>query len=74
MFGIPDERLGEAVAAVVVLRPGSDLDEGALRSFLAERIAGYKVPTNLTLRTEPLPRNASGKFLKRELRAELTGE
>jgi steroid-24-oyl-CoA synthetase len=74
VFGIPDDRLGEEVAAVVVLRPGSGLDEETLRQFLAERIAKHKIPTRIWFRAEQLPRNASGKFLKRELRAQLIGD
>jgi long-chain acyl-CoA synthetase len=74
VFGIPDERLGEAVAAAVVLHPGSTLDEAELGRFLAERIAKHKIPARIWFRTEQLPRNASGKFLKRELRAELIGD
>jgi long-chain acyl-CoA synthetase len=74
VFGIPDERLGEDVAAVVVPHPGSALDENALREFLAERIAKHKIPARIWFRSEQIPRNASGKFLKRELRAELVGD
>jgi acyl-CoA synthetase (AMP-forming)/AMP-acid ligase II len=73
VFGVPDERLGEAVGAVVV-RLGATLDEGELRSFLAERIARHKIPTTIWFRADPLPRNANGKFLKRDLRAELLAE
>jgi long-chain acyl-CoA synthetase len=71
VFGIPDERLGEAVAAVVVPHPGSTLAEDTLRQFLTERIAKHKIPSRFWFRSEQIPRNASGKFLKRELRAEL---
>jgi long-chain acyl-CoA synthetase len=74
VFGIPDERLGEEVAAVVVPHPGSMLDEDTLRDFLAERIAKHKIPSRFWFRSEPIPRNASGKFLKRELRSELVGD
>jgi long-chain acyl-CoA synthetase len=74
VFGIPDERLGEAVAAVVVLNPGSSLDDDTLRQFLAARIAKHKIPARIWFREERLPRNASGKFLKRELRAALVGD
>jgi long-chain acyl-CoA synthetase len=70
VFGIPDERLGEAVAAAVVLRDGVDLDADGLRDFLGERIAKFKIPTSIWFRDEPLPRNANGKFVKRELRDE----
>lgn len=74
VFGIPDERLGEAVAAAVVRRPGSSLDADALGSFLAERIAKFKIPSTVWFRDDDLPRNANGKFLKRELRRELVGD
>jgi long-chain acyl-CoA synthetase len=73
VFGVPDERLGEAVAAAVVLRPDASLTSDALRSFLAERMAKHKIPEQIWFREEALPRNASGKFLKRELRQQLTG-
>jgi acyl-CoA synthetase (AMP-forming)/AMP-acid ligase II len=68
VFGVPDERLGEDVAAAVVLRPGASLSATDLQAFLAERIARFKIPATIWFRDEQLPRNASGKFLKRELR------
>jgi long-chain acyl-CoA synthetase len=71
VFGVPDERLGEAVAAVIVLEPGASLTADELTEFLSEHIARHKIPTTVWFRDEPLPRNANGKFLKRELRAEL---
>jgi long-chain acyl-CoA synthetase len=74
VFGIPDERLGETVAAAVVLRPGMTLSQAELSAFLAERIAAYKVPSAVWFRADPIPQNANGKFLKRELRKELVGE
>ncbi len=74
VFGIPDERLGEEVAAVIVLRPGEYLTQGELSHFLAASIAKHKIPTKVWFRDEPIPRNANGKFLKRELRKELVGE
>jgi long-chain acyl-CoA synthetase len=73
VFGIPDERLGETVAAAVVLRSGSSLDEAALQHFLAERIAAFKIPATVWIREQPLPRNANGKFVKKDLRAEMLG-
>src|SRR5690606_17359396 len=73
VFGIPDERLGESVAAAVVLRPGTSLSQDELSAFLAERIATYKVPSTVWFRNDPLPQNANGKFLKRELREQLVG-
>ena len=69
VFGVPDERLGEDVGAAVYLRYGSDLTAPALRAFVADRIAAYKVPRHLWLTDAPLPGNASGKPLRRELRA-----
>jgi long-chain acyl-CoA synthetase len=74
VFGIPDERLGEEVAVVLVLRPGKTLGEDELRTFLGATLAKHKIPSKVWFRDEPIPRNASGKFLKRELRKELIGE
>ena len=71
VFGVPDERLGEDVAAAVVLRGGATLDTAGLQAFLAERIAKFKIPATVWFRDEPLPRNANGKFVKRQLRDEL---
>ena len=69
-IGLPDETWGERVAAVVVLRPGESLDLAQLQAFCAGRLAGFKSPRQLVLRQE-LPRNPSGKVLKRVLREEL---
>ncbi len=74
VFGIPDERLGEEVAACIVLQPGKTVSEDELRTFLAQSLAKHKIPARFWFRGEPIPRNASGKFLKRELRKELIGE
>ena len=74
VFGVPDERLGEEVAVVLVLRPGKTLGEDELRTFLGATLAKHKIPSKIWFRDEPIPRNASGKFLKRELRKELIGE
>lgn len=73
VFGVPDERLGEEVAAAVVLHPGSELDDDGLREFLAPSISKHKIPGTVWFRTERLPQNANGKFLKRALREELLG-
>jgi long-chain acyl-CoA synthetase len=67
VFGIPDDRWGEVVHAVVVQR--SVVDEAELLGHCRELIAGYKVPKRIELRTEPLPKSSAGKVLKRELRA-----
>ena len=62
------EVLGERVAAVVTLRPETELELDALVAFLKDkRIASYKLPERLEIRKE-LPRNSTGKILKRELR------
>ncbi|HUR77489.1 MAG TPA: AMP-binding protein [Acidimicrobiales bacterium] len=68
VFGVPHERLGEEVAAVVCLREGAELDETGLQAHVRERLAGFKVPTKVSFTTEALPRNPAGKILKRELR------
>ncbi len=73
VFAVPDERLGEAVGTVVVLAPGASLDAETLRTFVGERITSYKVPEHVWFWTDPLPRNASGKFVKRQVRAEVLG-
>ena len=71
VFGVPDERLGEEVGAAVVLKPGETLDAEALRTHCAALVAKHKVPRHIWLLDEALPRNASGKFVKRELRDRL---
>jgi long-chain acyl-CoA synthetase len=71
VFGVPHERLGEEVAVALVLREGASLTGEELRAYLAQKIASFKVPAHVFIRTEPLPRNAAGKFLKRQLRDEV---
>jgi acyl-CoA synthetase (AMP-forming)/AMP-acid ligase II len=71
VIGLPDTRWGERPVAVVVLKPGARLDQAALERHCRAHLAGFKVPAALYLR-EALPRNPSGKVLKRALRAELT--
>jgi fatty-acyl-CoA synthase len=67
VISIPDERWIEAVCAVVVLRQSSEVSEEELRVFARERLAGFKVPKRIVF-VEELPKNPSGKILKRELR------
>ena len=69
VFGVPDARWGEAVHAVVVPRPGHAVDAVSLMAFCREHIAGYKVPKQIDLRSDLLPKSGPGKVLKRELRA-----
>ncbi len=69
VIGIPSEQWGEAVHAVVVLKAGEKATEEDLTSWSRERIAGFKVPKSVELRTEPLPLSGALKVLKRELRA-----
>jgi acyl-CoA synthetase (AMP-forming)/AMP-acid ligase II len=67
VVGVPDERLGEVGKAFVVVRPGAMVDPDEVISFARERMANYKVPRAVEV-VESLPRNASGKVLKYELR------
>ena len=73
VFGVPHERLGEEVAAVVYVRPGHTLSADELATFLAERLAPFKIPSKVQLVDQPLPRNPAGKILKRDLRDSMTG-
>ena len=68
VFGIPDEKWGELVAAVVVLRLGASLSAEELKQYCKTRIASYKVPRHIEFMTEELPKSGSGKILKRVLR------
>ena len=70
-FGVEDDRLGEEVGVAVTARAGSDLSGDSLRAHCEGRLARHKIPRYFWLQSEPLPKNASGKFLKRQLRDEL---
>ncbi len=74
VFGVPDDRLGEEVGAAIVLAEGASVSADELREHLSERLAKYKIPRFVWFLDEALPRNASGKFLKRELRDTLKRE
>lgn len=67
VFGIPDDEYGESVAAVVELQQGHTADADAIRAWLHDRIAGFKVPRHIAFGTG-LPREDSGKIFKRKLR------
>jgi len=70
VFGLPDDRLGEIVAAVVYLKPGAPLEADALRAFLGRHIASFKVPARVWMVAEPLPKLGSAKIDKVALRAQ----
>ena len=74
VFGVPDPRLGEEVGIAVVLHDGATLSADELRNHCAAHIAKHKVPRYVWFLDEPLPRNANGKFLKRQLRESLKAE
>ena len=71
VFGVPDDRLGEEVGAAVVLHSGESVTADELRAHCRERLAAFKAPRYLWFLDDALPRNASGKFLRRELKDRL---
>lgn len=68
VFGVPDDRLGEEVGVSIFVKPGTTTSAEAIREYCLIHMAKHKVPRFIWFSQEPLPRNASGKFLKRELR------
>jgi long-chain acyl-CoA synthetase len=71
VIGVPHRVLGEEVGAIVKLVPGASVTADELREHVAQRLAAFKVPSVIEFRDEPLPRNAAGKVLKRELKESL---
>jgi long-chain acyl-CoA synthetase len=71
VFGIPHDRLGEEVAAAIVLREGASLDADTLRAFLKQHVAPFKIPSIVEIHSDQLPRNPAGKIMKRSLRDEI---
>jgi long-chain acyl-CoA synthetase len=71
VFAVPDGRLGEAVGVAIVLLPEASMTADDLRAHTAELIASFKVPEHVWFLSDPLPRNANGKFVKRQLRESL---
>jgi len=71
VVGIPHKVLGEEVGAVVQLVPGKSVSEKELQDHVAAKLAAFKVPVRIELRSEPLPRNANGKILKRDLKKDM---
>ena len=72
VFGVPDERSGEALAAVVAIKRGRKTTAESIQQFLADHIARFKVPVHIWLQEQTLPRIASGKIDKRQLRETAT--
>jgi acyl-CoA synthetase (AMP-forming)/AMP-acid ligase II len=72
IIGIAHDRLGEEVGAVIRTREGASLSEEDVRAHVASRLAAFKVPSKVWITTEELPRNATGKVLKRQLRESFT--
>jgi long-chain acyl-CoA synthetase len=70
VIGIPHEEWIETVHAIVILHPGETADAAEIIAHCRSKIAHYKCPRSVELRTEPLPLSAAGKVLKRELRVE----
>lgn len=68
VIGVPDEKWGEAVKAIVVPKPGAARDPESIIAYARTKIASYKAPKSVDFREAPLPRNPSGKILRRELR------
>jgi fatty-acyl-CoA synthase len=68
VFGVDDEKFGQRLKAVVVLREGSSLSEAEIKSHVKANLAAYKVPRDVEFMDE-LPRTSTGKVLKRELKA-----
>ena len=72
VFGVPDERLGEEVGVAILAEPEARVDVNELRVFCKSKLAAFKIPRYVWLVDQPLPRNASGKFVKRELQENLS--
>ena len=67
-IGIPDEKWGEVVHAIVRLRDGEKIEEAAIIAHCHEQIAGFKCPKSVSFRYEPMPLSGAGKILKTDLR------
>jgi long-chain acyl-CoA synthetase len=72
VFGVPDDRLGEEVGAAVYLKPGDRASADDIRQVCREHISAHKVPRYIWFVQDALPRNANGKFMKRELKNRLS--
>ena len=74
VIGIPHEKWGEQVHAVVLLKEGATTDEAALITHCKALIAGFKCPRSISFQSEPLPLSGAGKILKTELRKPFWGD
>jgi long-chain acyl-CoA synthetase len=74
VFGVPDDRLGEEVGIAIVVKPSETLTADEFRAHCADIMAKHKVPRYVWFLADALPRNASGKFVKRDLRDRLSAE
>jgi acyl-CoA synthetase (AMP-forming)/AMP-acid ligase II len=70
VVAVPDEMMGEKVGAVIVPAAGAQLDVDAVIAYCRANLADFKVPQYVAVSGEPLPRNPSGKLLKKQLRDE----
>jgi long-chain acyl-CoA synthetase len=68
VMGVADTMMGEKVGAVIVPKPGLAANVGEILEFARERLADFKIPQYVSIRSEPLPRNPGGKILKKQLR------
>lgn len=68
VYGVPDNRLGEIPCATVMMKPGSSLTESELQEFLTGKLAHFKIPQRIFFQQDQLPRIASGKIAKKQLR------
>jgi long-chain acyl-CoA synthetase len=69
VVGVPHRTLGEEPGAVVHLKPGAQASEDEIRNFVAARVAAFEIPISVKFLPQPLPRNAAGKILKKDLKA-----
>ena len=68
MIAAPSEKLGEEVAVVIRFKEGKSASPEELQAFVKARLAAFKVPSTIWLSDQPLPRNATGKILKKALK------
>ena len=68
VIGVPDDDLGEEIAAIVVPVENADIDADAIQKYVKARVAPYKYPRIIRITREPLPKSGTGKILKKEIR------